>query len=159
MKLPKVTKCDLTFKVDAFYWSIATLVGGTPEEIRKQAPQGVKDLQAKADYIAEMATRQGKIALADSHLQERIANIPARIATYREYNLPFKTDCKILTEGFKQPTASNVLVFSPWPLKPLFTENEVLRGVETLRIFRPNWSDTQRIAFLKAETYLTPVKH
>ena len=87
--LPKITKSVLTEKVDTFYWFLQDITGGTPCENLKNAPFQLPRLEAKAALIAELATRQTKPALADSHLQERIANLPARVASYRlSYVLP-----------------------------------------------------------------------
>lgn len=84
MKLPKVTKSDLTEKVDGFYWFLYYVTGGTSDESRKQAPSASIQLEAQATYIADLLSRAGKLALADKRLTERAVNVPARLDEYRQ---------------------------------------------------------------------------
>lgn len=80
----KTTKPKMTLATDSFYWTLSEYTGGTRQEVLKSAPYAFERLNAHLANITQLAANQNKASLNDTHLQERIANIPARIAKFCE---------------------------------------------------------------------------
>lgn len=82
--MPKTTKTQAKSAIDSFFYSLDWVTGGTREETLRQAPVAVLSLEAKAAAVAVLFANPSKLLLADAHLMERAAVIPARLATYKE---------------------------------------------------------------------------
>jgi hypothetical protein len=84
----KTTKTELQKAVDTFRYSMSWVTGGTKDEILRQAPSAIVDLQQKADKVAELLLNLSKPAMRDYHLCDYAGRIPSMLQKYRELYLP-----------------------------------------------------------------------
>jgi len=80
----KTTKTELQDAVDTFRYSMSWVTGGTKDEILRQAPHAIVDLQKKADKVAELLLNLSKPAMRNAHLCDYASRIPSMLQTYRD---------------------------------------------------------------------------
>lgn len=82
----KTTKGQLKEAVQSFLYRYDWLTGGTREETARQAPEGVKGLEAMAATVAQLAANPNKIAAADAHLMDYATRlVPLKLSLYRRH--------------------------------------------------------------------------
>ncbi len=100
----KATKKEFREAVDSFLYRYDSLTGGTREEVARQAPHAIKDLEAMADRVTAIASNCNKAAAADEHLMRYAREvIPGKISLYRS-RVPG-------TDEFLAANPSNVIQF------------------------------------------------
>jgi hypothetical protein len=80
----KTTKSQLRDAVDAFRYSMGWVTGGTRDEILRQAPKAIIDLEQKANKVADLLLNLSKPALRDEWLCDYASRIPSMLEEYRE---------------------------------------------------------------------------
>lgn len=88
MNSKKTTKTELTNAVDSFRYRMSWVTGGTSEEVRRQAPAAVIELEEIAKKVAELLCNLSKPALRDEWLCDYASRIPSMLEEYRRRYLP-----------------------------------------------------------------------
>jgi hypothetical protein len=83
MNSKKTTKTELQNAVDSFRYRMSWVTGGTSEEVRRQAPVAVIELEEMAKKVAELLCNLSKPALRNQYLCDYASRIPSMLAEYR----------------------------------------------------------------------------
>jgi hypothetical protein len=83
MNSRKTTKTELQNAVDSFRYRMSWVTGGTKDEILRQAPVAVIELEEMAKKVAELLCNLSKPALRNEHLCDYASRIPSMLAEYR----------------------------------------------------------------------------
>lgn len=80
----KTSKKDLLSAYQSFTYSLASLTGGTSQEVLKQAPHGILYLEKLAAEVAALAANPAKPCAGDSWLMNNaLVSVPERLESYR----------------------------------------------------------------------------
>ena len=85
--MSKSTKTQIRKALDSFLYTYADLTGGTSQEVRNQAPQGIIRLEKLAADFLALTSNPNKAAASDSHLMSYTETVQAKIARYSEMYL------------------------------------------------------------------------
>jgi hypothetical protein len=88
MNSKKTTKTELQNAVDSFRYRMSWVTGGTSEEVRRQAPVAVIELEEMAKKVADLLCNLSKPALRNQYLCDYASRIPSMLQKYRELYLP-----------------------------------------------------------------------